>query len=139
MLPALRNTGALAPTPANRLTSLFDDLFTPFAAPAWAGQPLTMWEDADAVHVEMDAPGIAAGDIDLSVQDGVLTVQGERKCESKDALYEGRCYGRFAQRVTLPAAVDADRVEATLASGVLKVTLPKTPESKPKKIAVRAE
>lgn len=145
MLPVLYSSSPLARPavrPANRLAALFDqffrdDFFGPPAPSNWAAMPLSVWHDEDRVYVEMDAPGLTPDDIELAVHDGALTIQGERRSDDRAALYDGRCYGRFCQRVALPAPVDSDGVEATLASGVLKVTLPKTPESKPKKIAVR--
>jgi HSP20 family protein len=147
MLPALRNNASsLAPwAPANRLASLFDrflneDFFTPVANQVWtAGLPTAMWEDEHNVYVEIDAPGLAAGDIDLAVHQGDLVIRGERKCERKEGVFDSRRYGRFEQRITLPADVAADNVEAKLANGVLTVTLPKSPESQPRKIAVQAE
>lgn len=135
MLPAIRNTSALAP--ANRLSGLFDEFFAPPPAPAWSALPLSVWADDDRVHVEMDAPGVKPGDLEVTVQDGVLTVQGERKCDRADARYEGRWSGRFRQQVGLPAGIDPAGVEARLADGVLSVTLPKAPDRKPRKIAVR--
>lgn len=125
--------------PINRLSSIFDDFFAPLASPAWTTLPLSMWEDENHVYVEVDAPGLTEKDIELSVHDGMLTLRGERKWERKDNLYNDRIYGRFEQRVTLPTDVDADNVEAKLTNGVLSVTFPKSPESKPRKISVKAE
>ena len=149
MLPALRNGDtALAPLaagPVNRLAGLFDrffgddPFFAPLTAPAWAALPLSVWQDDQAVTVEIDAPGVKAEDIDVSVHDGELIVRGERKCQRSDAGCDTRTYGRFEQRVTLPAAADPDQVEARMADGVLTITLPKREESKPRKIAVRSE
>jgi HSP20 family protein len=150
MLPAVRSNGsALAPTtgtPANRLATVFDrffhddPLFGPLmTAPAWSAMPLSVWEDEHSVHVEVDAPGVTDKDIDVSVHDGVLIVRGERKSEGKGGGYDTRTYGRFEQRVTLPCPVDADRVEAKLANGVLAVTFPKSEAAKPRKIAIKSE
>ncbi len=150
MLPAIRNNGsALAPatgTPVNRLSTIFDRCFNddPFfsplmTAPAWSALPLSVWEDEHSVRVEMDAPGVTDKDIEVSVHDGDLIVRGERKSERKDGGYDTRTYGRFEQRVTLPAPVDADKVEAKLANGVLSVTFPKSEAAKPRKIAIKSE
>lgn len=148
MVPTLRNNGsALAPTtgaPANRLSTLFDRFFNdPYfaplmTAPTWPAFPLSVWEDEHTVHVEIDAPGVTDQDIDVSVHDGTLIVRGERKSEGKGG-YDTRAYGRFEQRVMLPAPVDADKVEAKLASGVLTVSFPKSENAKPRKIAVKSE
>ena len=148
MLPALRN-GSLVPAtsggPVNRLATLFDrffhdDLFAPLAsAPAWSALPLSLWEDEHNVYVEMDAPGVTDKDIEVSVHQGELIIRGERKCERKEGAYDTRSYGRFEQRVNLPAPVDAERVEARLSNGVLAVTFPKTEAAKPRKIAVKSD
>jgi HSP20 family protein len=98
-----------------------------------------MWEDEQKVYVEVDAPGVTDRDIDVSVHDGEVIIRGERKSEEKKGGYDTRTYGRFEQRVTLPAPVDADQVEARLANGVLSVTFPKSESAKPRKIAVKSE
>lgn len=140
MLPAIRNSSALSAEPANRLSTIFDrffdDAFAP-PAPAWgASFPMSMWEDEEAVHVELDAPGVTDKDIELTVHDGDLFVRYERKAEEKKGGYDTRTYGRFEQRLTLPSAVDAEKVEAKLANGVLSVTCPKSEVAKPRKIAI---
>ncbi len=148
MLPTLRNGTGLIPAasaaPVGRLSSLFDqffndDFFAPLTVPAWKSLPLSMWEDDDHVYVEADAPGLTDNDIEVYVHQGTLTIRGERKCERKGTLYEGRCYGRFERSIALPAGVDPEQVEAKLANGVLSLRLSKKPESKPRKIAVKAE
>ena len=147
MLPAIRNNGPLAPAPISRLASMFDhfdrffeNAFTPLAAlPNWSTLPLSMWEDADTCYVEIDAPGVTEKDIELTVQDGQLIVRGERKSEEKRNGYDTRTYGRFEQRVSLPTAVDAEKVEAKLTNGVLTVSCPKSATAKPRKIAIVGE
>jgi len=146
MFPALRN-GSLVPTPSagpvNRLSSLFDqffqdDLFTP-TPQAWTALPLSMWEDEQNVYAEVDLPGMTDKDIEVSIHGGDLLIESERKCERKQGGYDSRTYGRFQQRVSLPTPVDADKVEAKLANGVLSLTLPKREEAKPRKIALKSE
>lgn len=125
--------------PVNRVSSFLDDFFAPLTVPTLAGLPLSMWEDENHIYVEVDAPGVTEKDIDVSVHEGTLTIRAERKREREGSLFEGRSYGRFEQQVSLPAQVDADQVEASLANGVLSIRLPKSPESKPRKITVKAE
>jgi HSP20 family protein len=146
MLPALQtNDLAYVAEPVNRLSSIFDrflneDIFPPAAAPqAVVAVPLSMWEDADNYYVEIDVPGITEKDIDVSIQHGDLIVTGERRCERKGPGYDTRSYGRFQQRINLPAAARIDKVDAKLAKGVLSLTLPKGDEAKPRKIALRSE
>jgi HSP20 family protein len=148
MLPALLNgSSALTNTarPINRLSALFDhffndNLFAPLTlAQTWTARPLSLWQDEHNVYVEMDTPGVTDKDIDLSLNDGDLIIRGERKCERKDDRYDSRTYGQFEQRVSLPAPVESDKVEAKLTNGVLSVRLPKNPEAKPRKIAIKSE
>lgn len=148
MLSTLRNNDSMIPAttggPVNRLSSLFDiffndDFFALPTAPAWSALPLALWEDEHNVYINVDAPGVTDKDIEVSVHGGDLIIKGERKCERKEGGYDTRSYGRFEQRVTLPTPVDADKVEAKLANGVLSITLPKSEEAKPRKIALKSE
>lgn len=142
MLPAIRNGSSVSPV--NRLSTLFDRFFddpfvAPLATPTWgATMPASMWEDDETVHVEIDAPGVTDKDIELTIHDGELFVRGERKSAEKSGGYDTRAYGRFEHRVALPVAVDADRVEAKLANGVLSVTCPKSEVARPRRIAIAA-
>jgi HSP20 family protein len=137
MLPVLRN-GAFGSTQSgNRLANLFEHFFNePFFTPAsgerWNGLPLAFWQDENNLFVEVDLPGVAENDIEVLIHDGVLYIRGERKCDT-------RRYGQFEQRLNLPTAVDSDKVHAKLTNGTLKLTLPKSPEAKPRKIAIRGE
>jgi len=141
MLTALRNGSATAPvkaTPVNRLFERFlDDAF--FAAPAVASRDLAFWEDEHGYTIELDAPGVAEEDIDLTVHNGELVIQGERKSQRREGAYDGRSYGKFEQRITLPKAVDPEAISAKLAGGVLTLTVPKSEAAKPRKIELRAE
>ena len=143
MLPVLRNgnTLAQATSPVNRLDSLFDRFFNDdlgFTGQAWSWAPVAMWEDEDRVHIEAELPGLSDQDIEVTVHNGMLFIRGERKPEEgRKYVYNGRSYGRFERVVTLPDAVNADDVEATMTHGVLAIDLPKRPEAKPKRITVK--
>lgn len=144
MVPSLYRNGASLPAhPANRLSTLFDRFFNDdfFGAPvsAWRSVPLSLWQDEQNIYVEMDAPGLTDKDIELSIEQGDLLIKGERKCERREGAYDTRCYGQFQQRITLPAAVDGQKVEAKLANGVLAVTCPKSEAAKPRRISVKSE
>jgi HSP20 family protein len=77
-------------------------------------------------------------DVEVTVHNGILFIRGERKVEEgREYLYNGRTWGRFERAITLPEAVDAETVEAELTNGVLRIALPKSPEAKPKRIALR--
>ncbi len=105
------------------------------------GPLLNVWDDANAVFAEADLPGIDAAKLDVTVTEGnQLTIQGERAApEIKGSVWvrQERPSGRFIRVVTLPALVDADRVEAAYDNGVLRLTLPKHEAAKPRKIEVK--
>ena len=144
MVPAIRNNRTSL-APFGGLSTIFDrffeDALAPLASPqTWgANFPLSVWQDDAAVHVEIDAPGVTEKEVELTVHDGNLIVRGERKTEENRNGYDTRTYGRFEQWVRLPAAVDAEKVEAKLANGVLSVTCPKTEATKARKIAIKSE
>jgi len=78
-------------------------------------------------------------DVDVTVHNGMLFIRGERRpAEGRRYLYNGRSFGRFERVITLPEAVKTDDVLATLKDGILSITLPKSPEAKPKKITLQA-
>ena len=145
MLPVLRNNMPFAPVatgPINRLDSFFENIFggndAGFMGQAWSGAPVAMWEDDDHLHVEADLPGVAEKDLDITVHNGMLFIRGERKPEEGHRyFYNGRSFGRFERVISLPEAVNADEVQATLSDGVLRIDLPKSPEARPRRIALK--
>ena len=90
-------------------------------------------ENDDAVTLTAELPGLAEGDVDLTVQDGVITVKGEKKHErdeEKDNVHiTERSYGSFQRSMPVPDRVDADKISAKFYKGVLKVVMPKKPEA----------
>jgi HSP20 family protein len=99
---------------------------------------VAMWEDDDRIYVEAELPGITDSDVDITVHSGMLFIRGERKPEAaRSFLNNGRFYGRFERVIALPEAVNSDDMQAEMKDGVLSITLPKSPEAKPKKIALR--
>ena len=88
-----------------------------------------------------DMPGMKKEDIDINVENNVLTITGERRFESevqKDTYHRiERAYGKFVRSFTLPTRVLADKISAAYKDGVLEVSIPKAEESKPKKIAIK--
>lgn len=96
------------------------------------------------VVIEADLPGIDEKDISVTLQDGVLTLRGEKKAETKEErenyhLME-RSYGSFQRSLRLPDTVDEDKVEARFDKGVLKITMPKRPDaiSRQKRIEIKS-
>jgi HSP20 family protein len=132
--------GALATRPDHPVSLFrneFDSLFDRFFA-GWPAADGTVWglaadETEDAVTVTMDAPGFEPGDFDIQVSGDTLRVTAERS----SGQGTGSHARRFQRGVSLPAAVDADKVEATYRNGVLSLSLPKTEQAKWKKIAVK--
>ena len=134
-------------SPFDRLSSLRDLLDSAFqlassapgSVPGWA-PPLDIFEDTERVTIQVELPGMKKEDFELSLQDGVLTISGERKFEEEkregESFRRERVFGAFSRSVTLPSAVKAEEVKATYEDGVLTVTLPKAEEAMPKKIQV---
>jgi len=100
---------------------------------------LDVLEDHDNLIVRAELPGMKKDDIEISIQEGVLSITGERK-EEKEASGEAyraeRFFGRFHRAITLPKAVAVEKVKANYKDGVLSITLPKTEEAKPRQIQV---
>ena len=101
---------------------------------------LDLYEDKDGLAVKVELPGMKKEDIAISLEDGLLTVSGERK---QDARHDGatacrceRVLGRFERRISLPCQVDAGKITAVYTDGVLTVTLPKAEAAKPKQIPI---
>ena len=104
--------------------------------------PLDVSETDDAYVVKASIPGVNPDDIDITLTDNVLTIKAEVKEEKEveEARYHlrERRFGVFSRSITLPTAVDADKVEALYENGVLTLTIPKAEEVKPRKIEVQA-
>jgi HSP20 family protein len=134
-------------SPFDRLSSLRDLLDSAFQlassgpkfASGWA-PPLDVFEDESKVTVQVELAGMKKEDFDLSLQDDVLTVSGERKMESEkregESFRTERFFGAFSRSITLPSAVKTDEVKAAYEDGILTITLPKAEEAKPRKIQV---
>ena len=99
-----------------------------------------VYEDEHKVSLKIEVPGIDEKDIDVRVENNTLTVHGERKIEKeeKEENYRRveRQYGSFTRTFTLPTTVDTENVSANYDKGVLKITLLKKAEAKPKQIKV---
>ena len=97
-------------------------------------------EEADRFVIMADLPGVDPGDIEITMENGVLSIKGERKSEIRDEK-EGykrveRVSGTFYRRFSLPDSADAERIEAKGKDGVLEVSLPKHEKVQPRRIAV---
>ncbi len=145
-MPIVRND------PFRDLLSLQDQLFRTFdsayrsgrteelpAATTW--QPLVdVFEDAEGITLKVELPEVDAKDVEIQVEGNSLTLKGERKLEKEDKR-EGyhrieRTYGAFSRTFTLPNTVDVEHITAESKDGVLRIFLPKKPETKPRQIKV---
>ena len=112
-----------------------------FSATAYPA--VNVWEEDDRLHVEAELPGLELNDLEIYVTGGnQLTLKGERKPkvpEQAVAHRQERGFGQFSRTLQLPVLVDADKVEAKLDNGVLRLKLAKHEAVKPRKIAVKAE
>src|SRR5579872_5420286 len=129
----------------NRMNRLFRESFSP-EGPEEAlittsfAPPVDIYEDEHTIALKMEVPGIEEKDIDVRIEGNTLTVHGERKLE-KDEKEENyrrmeREYGSFTRSFTLPSSVDPTQVSAHYDKGVLKISLAKKAEAKPKQIKV---
>lgn len=115
------------------------DLETPVSD--WA-PAVDIVEEKERFILRADVPGVAREDIDVSMEDGILTIAGQRQTEKHEET-EGvkrfeRVSGRFYRRFTLPETADAEGIAARNANGILEVTIPKLPEVQPRRITVEA-
>ena len=128
------------------LDRLFDDVMTGVAGTA-LGAASSVRSFAPAFDVRAndeeivftaDVPGIKEQDLEITLDDGVLTVKGQRRYEGngKDKVWLGRSYGSFSRSFTLPETVDPERLTADLADGVLTIRVAQQPKAKPRKITI---
>lgn len=132
--------GRLVPEMINRV---LDDPFLRFfddsSAREWS-PAAEVTENENAVVFAFEVPGLEQKDISISLENGMLTVTGEKTSQEHketDFIRSERWYGKFARSFTLPPTVDAASVTANLRNGVLTVTVPKKEEAKPRKVEVQ--
>jgi HSP20 family protein len=130
-----------------RLQRHFDQAFNDHAGILANGSGQVAWspsvdihQEADKFVVRADLPGVEPKDIDVTAENGVLTISGERKFERNEehkasARYE-RVEGRFVRRFTLPENVQTDNIRARHSNGVLELTIPKAALPAPKRVTV---
>jgi len=97
-------------------------------------------EDENGFTIVADIPGVDPKDIDVHMENGMLTIKGERESEKKEEK-EGykrieRSYGSFYRRFSMPDSADADKIKAESKNGVLQITIPKQEKVQPRKISV---
>ena len=151
---SMKEDAMRAPTPwtgmagfKNEMDRLFERFLEPVwreAAPVGGGwEPkVDVSETKDTITVKAEVPGVEPKDIAISLQDGVLTIKGEKEEEKqeKDKHYHRveRSYGAFSRVMRLPAAVDGSKATAAFKDGLVTITLPKAPEAKGTTIPLKA-
>lgn len=104
--------------------------------------PIDAFRTDEALIVRMELPGVSPDDVDISVQDGVLTVSGERRADAGIAddawLRRERPVGAFERSFTLPEGTEAEKVAASFDVGVLELYIPHPPERQPRRVTIAA-
>lgn len=103
--------------------------------------PVDLREETDKLVLEMELPGLKKDDIEISLENNVLTIKGERKFEKEEKKENynriERAYGKFSRSFSLPTTVKPDGIDASLKDGILTLALPYAEEAKPKKISIK--
>jgi HSP20 family protein len=129
----------------DRLNRLFNESYRPQGEDDWAlggtwAPAVDIYEHENNIVIKAELPGVDPKDVDIRLDNNVLTVQGERKLDNevKKENYHRveRSYGAFTRSFTLPTTVDPGGIKAEYKDGVLRVTLPKREEAKPKQIQI---
>ncbi|BBB48483.1 HSP20 family protein [Pelolinea submarina] len=129
----------------DEMDRIFDDFFSrsPIEYEGYGSINLDMMQTEDDVVIKASIPGVKAEDINISVSGDTLTIRGEMKSEEEVEKADYHLHeihqGAFARSVLLPCPVVADKAKADFENGILKLTLPKAEEIKPKTITVKAK
>ncbi len=127
-----------------------DQVFDRFLGSGWFGDgernlypAVDVREDSDAISVQAELPGLSPEDVHVKLENGVLTLSGEKHVQQEkgegDYRVVERQYGKFLRSFTLPDSVDADEIDAAYSHGVLTVTLPKLAKAKPRSVEVKVK
>lgn len=102
--------------------------------------PVNLWSDNEEAVLKAELPGLKREDITITVQNNILTIEGNRKLEAlkedEDYHRRERGYGNFKRTITLPFSVNSDKITAKVSNGILTVNLPRREEDKPQKISI---
>jgi len=133
--------GNLFLTLHREMNRLFDDMFSRFDVPSVSGRGAAMvWPSIEVIPSDKDVKitaelaGLEEKDVEVLVDEDVLTIRGEKKAETEDKErgFSERYYGRFERVIPLPFEVEEEKAEASFKNGVLTVTLPKSPKAQEK-------
>ncbi len=127
----------------NRMQRQIGRLFDGYRQEGGAYPAVNVWSTGDEAVLLAELPGVDPGTIDVTVTGNALTLQCERKPESSgsDEMYhrQERDFGRVVRSIRLPFEVDNDKIEARYENGILRIALPRSEETKPRKIEIKAE
>jgi len=127
------------------MNDLFESFFGDFGFPRWPAlraaregglisPRFEVSETDDAVEIAAELPGMDEKDVQVTLDNGALTIEGEKKAEREEkkrgVFFSERSYGRFQRTLALPAGLDESKVKAAFKKGVLRVTIPKTPAAR---------
>ena len=133
-------TRELAAMEIDRLNRMFSDFYGEAYSRSWMPAVDIYETDEHEIVLKAELPDMKREDINITFENNVLTLRGERKFESevKREQYHRveRAYGSFSRSFTLPTVVDTDKIKAEYKDGVLRVTLPQREEAKPKQISI---
>jgi HSP20 family protein len=132
----------------HEMNRLFNNLFDTPTGRSSSGIPARRWipamdlvETADHYVLRADLPGLSDEDVNVQLEDNVLTISGERETEQhpeQGGLYRlERAFGGFSRSLTLPDGVDPDNVQAHFDRGVLEITIPKPEQKKPRQVQIK--
>jgi HSP20 family protein len=129
----------------NEMNRLFQRFFGKdlTAAHSNAFPPVNIYQDKNNIYLTAELPGMETSDVSIDIEQNSIQIRGERKIENENEKMfyhrRERESGSFSRKLEFKSKIDTDKVSAGLKNGILKVTMPKVQESKPKKIAVNTD
>ena len=130
------------------INRLFEDVFSqpggydPDTMGAWR-PPVDIVDTTEAILIYVEIPGVDKDEVDIEVKDNVLTIRGERVVDSRignGSYYRSeRVFGKFGRSFALPAMIRTDNIKANFKNGVLKISIPKPEEEKPRQVTINVE
>ena len=141
LVPVRRTSNVFSPASLDRFfdSPFFRSVDDSTASQGW-NPAVEVFESEGALNFSVEVPGLDKDDLKIDVQNGHLTISGEKKVESEDGkeyFRKERFYGKFTRTFRLADLVDTENVKANLTNGVLRISIPRKEEAKPKQIEVK--
>lgn len=147
----VKSKGNLLSKKDRNIDNLFDDFLNTFYEPVSFTNKndiknfnanFDISETKDSYHIELDLPGFEEKNVDINLEDNLLTIKGKREesSENKDKNYftKERFYGEFQRSITLPNNINSEKIEAKYRNGVLEINIPKEENKNMRKIEIQA-